>query len=96
MDFDYYMAKLQTTLQESILLWMESNATLSVDMSSQDINTDHIPENQFNIKRVYMHGPARNHVMVEFNDNTTVDFMKVNISMQISITEDILSILPEV
>jgi hypothetical protein len=96
MDFDYYMAKLQTTLQESILLWMESNATLSVDMSSQDINTEHIPGNQFNVKRVYMHGPARNHVMVEFNDNTTVDFMKVNISMQISITEDILSILPEV
>lgn len=96
MDFDYYMAKLQTTLQESILLWMESNATLSVDMSSQDINTDHIPGKQFNIKRVYMHGPARNHVMVEFNDNTTADFMKLNISMQISITEDILSILPEV
>lgn len=96
MDFDYYMAKLQTTLQESILLWMESNATLSVDMSSQDINTEHIPGNQFNIKRVYMHGPARNHVMVEFNDNTTVDFMKLNISMQISITEDILSILPEI
>jgi hypothetical protein len=43
-----------------------------------------------------MYGPARNHVMVEFNDNTTADFMKVNISMQISITEDILSILPEV
>lgn len=96
MDFDYYMAKLQTTLQESILLWMETNATLSVDMSSQDINTDHIPGKQFNIKRVYMHGPARNHVMVEFNDNTTVDFMKLNISMQTAITEDILSILPEV
>lgn len=96
MDFDYYMAKLQTTLQESILLWMESNSTLSVDMSSQDINTDHIPGKQFNIKRVYMYGPARNHVMVEFNDNTTADFMKLNISLQISITEDILSILPEV
>lgn len=96
MDFDYYMAKLQTTLQESILLWMESNTTLSVDMSSQDINTHHIPGKQFNIKRVYMHGPARNHVMVEFNDNTTADFMSLNISIQTAITEDILSILPEV
>ncbi len=96
MDFDYYMAKLQTTLQESILLWMESNATLSVDMSSKDINTNHIPGNQFNVKRVYMHGPARNHVMVEFNDNTTADFMGLNISIQTAITEDILSILPEV
>ena len=94
LDLDFYMSRLAVTLEESILLWMESTGRFSVNMNDQDILVPHLLENY--IKRIYMFGPARNKVKVEFhNDDIHKDFSLMTPSVQLELCNEILSILPE-
>lgn len=92
LDFDTYMSNLSVTLQESILLWMESTGQLSVNMDDENISVPTILKN--NIKRVYMHGAARNQIKVELLNGITQDFHNMSASIQVEICNEILSILP--
>jgi hypothetical protein len=94
LDFDTYMSNLSVTLEESILLWMESTGQLSVNMDDDTILVPHILKN--NIKRIYMHGAARNQVKVELHDKQTYDFKNMSAAVQVEICNEILSILPQV
>lgn len=96
LDFDVYMSNLSVTLQESILLWMESTGRLSVNMNDTDINVQPLANAKYNIKRIYMSGPARNKITIEFEDNSTTDFGNLTTSLQVELCNEILSILPEV
>ena len=93
LDLDFYMSRLAVKLEESILLWMESTGRLSVNMNDQDILVPHLLENH--IKRIYMFGPARNKVKVEFHNGDTKDFSLMTPSVQVELCNEILSILPE-
>lgn len=93
LDLDFYLANLAVTLEESILLWMESTGKLSVNMNDEAINMPRILEKS--IKRVFMFGPARNKVKVEFNNGDQKDFSLMTPSAQVEICSEILSILPE-
>lgn len=92
-DLDFYLANLAVTLEESILLWMESTGKLSVNMNDESINMPRLMEKS--IKRVFMFGPARNKVKVEFNNGDKKDFSLMTPSAQVEICSEILSILPE-
>lgn len=92
-DLDFYLANLAVTLEESILLWMESTGKLSVNMNDESINMPRLLEKS--IKRVFMFGPARNKVKVEFNNGDKKDFSQMTPSAQVEICSEILSILPE-
>ena len=92
LDFDTYMSNLSVTLEESILLWMESTGRLSVNMDDEGILVPTILKN--NIKRVYMHGAARNQVRVELNDGDIREFRNMSAAVQVEICNEILSILP--
>jgi hypothetical protein len=92
LDLDYYLANLAVTLEESILLWMESTGRLSVNMNDDGINMPRRLEKT--IKRVFMFGPARNKVKVEFNNGDQKDFSLMTPSAQLEICSEILSILP--
>jgi len=94
LDFDTYMSNLSVTLEESILLWMESTGQLSVNMDDTNISVPAILKN--NIKRVYMHGAARNQVKVELHDKQTYDFKNMSAAVQVEICNEILSILPDI
>lgn len=93
LDLDYYLASLSTTLEESILLWMESTGILSVNLDSNDINMPLLLRKAF--KRAFMFGPARNQVMLELLDGTSKPFSSVTPSFQLEIASEILSILPD-
>ena len=95
-DFDVYMSNLSVTIQESILLWMESTGRLSVNMDDTDINVQPLANTKYNIKRIYMSGPARNKITIEYNNNATTDFSNLTPSLQVELCNEILSILPEV
>ena len=90
-SFDYYMADFSITLQETILLWMESTGNLAVNMDDPAITTPRRLEGS--IKRIYMHGPARNKLMVEYLDGTTKLFPLLAPSVQTELCEEILSII---
>jgi len=92
LDFDTYMSNLSVTLEESILLWMESTGRLSVNMDDEDILVPTILKN--NIKRVYMHGAARNQVRVELHNGDIHEFRNMSAAVQVEICNEILSILP--
>jgi len=92
LDFDTYMSNLSVTLQESILLWMESTGQLSVNMDDENISVPTMLKN--NIKRIYMHGAARNQIKVELLNGNTQDFHNMSASVQTEICNEILSILP--
>ena len=92
MDMDYYFSKLAVTLEESILLWMESTGRLSVNMNDEDITVSTILQDS--IKRIYMNGAARNKVTLELTNGTTRDFSSINPSVQVELCREILSILP--
>lgn len=92
LDFDTYMSNLSVTLQESILLWMESTGQLSVNMDDENISVPTMLKN--NIKRIYMHGAARNNIKVELLNGNTQDFHNMSASIQMEICNEILSILP--
>ena len=92
LDLDYYLANLAVTLEESILLWMESTGRLSVNMNDDGINMPKLLEKA--VKRVFMFGPARNKVKVEFNNGDQKDFSLMTPSAQLEICSEILSILP--
>lgn len=92
-DLDYYLANLAVTLEESILLWMESTGRPSVNMNDDGINMPKLVEKS--IKRVFMFGPARNKVKVEFHNGDQKDFSLMTPSAQVEICSEILSILPE-
>lgn len=92
MDMDYYFSKLAVTLEESILLWMESTGRLSVNMNDEDITVS--PILQDSIKRIYMSGAARNKVALELTNGTTREFSSINPSVQVELCREILSILP--
>lgn len=92
LDFDTYMSNLSVTLEESILLWMESTGRLSVNMDDEGILVPHTLKN--NIKRVYMHGAARNQVRVEMVNGDIHEFRNMSAAVQVEICNEILSILP--
>lgn len=92
MDMDYYFSKLAVTLEESILLWMESTGRLSVNMNDEDITVSTILQDS--IKRIYMSGAARNKVALELTNGTTREFSSINPSVQVELCREILSILP--
>ena len=92
LDFDTYMSNLSVTLEESILLWMESTGRLSVNMDDEGILVPTILKN--NIKRVYMHGAARNQVRVELHNGDIHEFKNMSAAVQVEICNEILSILP--
>ena len=92
LDFDTYMSNLSVTLEESILLWMESTGRLSVNMDDEGILVPTILKN--NINRVYMHGAARNQVRVELHDGDIREFRNMSAAVQVEICNEILSILP--
>ena len=92
LDFDDYMSNLSVTLEESILLWMESTGRLSVNMDDDGILVPTILKN--NIKRVYMHGAARNQVRVELHNGDIREFRNMSPTFQVEICNEILSILP--
>ena len=92
LDFDTYMSNLSVTLEESILLWMESTGRLSVNMDDEGILVPTILKN--NIKRVYMHGAARNQVRVELHNGDIHEFRNMSAAVQVEICNEILSILP--
>lgn len=94
LDLDDYLANLAITLEESILLWMESSGRLSVNLDDQDINMPLLLKKTF--KRAFMFGPARNKVMVELIDGTTKPFSYLTPSFQLEICSEILSILPSI
>lgn len=94
LDFDIYMSNLSVTLEESILLWMESTGQLSVNLDDDGILVPTILKN--NIKRVYMHGAARNQVRVEMLNGDIREFRNMSASIQTEICNEILSILPQV
>jgi hypothetical protein len=91
-DLDDYLANLAVTLQESILLFMESTNLLSIDMDFDGINTPHIMAPK--IKRIFMFGPARNKLMLELHDGSHRDFSSITPSAQVEICSEILSIVP--
>lgn len=91
LDMEFYMSKLTKTLEESILLWMECSGRLSVDMDDPDILFQHLLKKD--IKRIYMHGTARNQVRVELHDGTAREFSSLNPSIQVEICREILSII---
>lgn len=76
-------------LEESILLWMEKR-TASIDMDSAKLLA---PRLLRNVKRVYMHGPARNKVMVEYHDGSTQLFREMFQPWRIELCYEILSII---
>lgn len=92
LDFDDYMSNLSVSLEESILLWMESTGRLSVNMDDEGILVPAILKNT--IHRVYMHGAARNQVLVELSDETIHEFRNMPPAFQVEICNEILSILP--
>ena len=92
LDFDDYMSNLSVTLEESILLWMESTGRLSINMDDEGILVPTILKN--NIKRVYMHGAARNQVRVELHNGDIHEFRNMSPTFQVEICNEILSILP--
>lgn len=92
-DMDCYLGNLAVTLEESILFWMESTGRLSVSMDDSGINT--AKRLAKSVKRVFMFGPARNKVKVEFIDGDEKDFSLMPPSAQVEICNEILSILPE-
>ncbi|MBQ2175580.1 MAG: hypothetical protein II453_11135 [Alphaproteobacteria bacterium] len=92
LDFDAYMSNVSVTLEESILLWMESTGRLSVNLDDDGILVPTILKN--NIKRVYMHGAARNQVRVELLNGDIREFRNMTASIQVEICNEILSILP--
>lgn len=92
LDFDEYMSNVSVTLEESILLWMESTGRLSVNMDDEGILVPTILKN--NIKRVYMHGAARNQVRVELHNGDIHEFRNMSAAVQVEICNEILSILP--
>lgn len=92
LDFDDYMSNLSVTLEESILLWMESTGRLSVNLDDDDILVPTILKNS--IKRVYMHGAARNQVRVEMLNGDIREFRNMSPTFQVEICNEILSILP--
>ena len=92
LDFDTYMSSVSVTLEESILLWMESTGRLSVNMDDEGILVPTILTN--NIKRVYMHGAARNQVRVEMLNGDIHEFRNMSAAFQVEICNEILSILP--
>jgi len=94
LDFDTYMSNVSVTLEESILLWMESTGRLSVNMDDEGILVPTILKN--NIKRVYMHGAARNQVRVELHNGDIHEFRNMTASVQVEICNEILSILPQI
>jgi hypothetical protein len=94
LDFDTYMSNLSVTLEESILLWMESTGRLSVNMDDESILVPTILKN--NIKRVYMHGAARNQVRVELHNGDIHEFRNMSAAVQVEICNEILSILPDI
>ena len=94
LDFDTYMSNVSVTLEESILLWMESTGRLSVNMDDEGILVPTILKN--NIKRVYMHGAARNQVRVELHNGDIHEFRNMSASVQVEICNEILSILPQI
>ena len=93
LDFDTYMSNVSVTLEESILLWMESTGQLSVNMDDEGILVPTILKK--NIKRVYMHGAARNHVRVELHNGDILEFRNMSAAFQVEICNEILSILPQ-
>lgn len=92
LDFDDYMSNLSVTLEESILLWMESTGRLSVNLDDEGILVPTILKNT--IKRVYMHGAARNQVRVELQNGDIREFRNMSAAVQVEICNEILSILP--
>lgn len=92
LDFDAYMSNVSVTLEESILLWMESTGRLSVNMDDEGILVPTILKNS--IKRVYMHGAARNQVRVELHNGDILEFRNMSAAFQVEICNEILSILP--
>lgn len=94
LDLDTYMSNLSVTLEESILLWMESTGRLSVNLDDDGILVPHILKN--NIHRVYMYGAARNQVKVELHNKQTYDFKNMSAAVQVEICNEILSILPDI
>ena len=94
LDFDTYMSNVSVTLEESILLWMESTGRLSVNMDDEGILVPTILKN--NIKRVYMHGAARNQVRVELHNGDIHEFRNMSAAVQVEICNEILSILPQI
>lgn len=92
LDFDTYMSNVSVTLEESILLWMESTGRLSVNMDDEGILVPTILKNS--IKRVYMHGAARNQVRVERHNGDILEFRNMSAAFQVEICNEILSILP--
>lgn len=92
LDFDTYMSNLSVTLEESILLWMESTGRLSVNMDDEGILVPAILKNS--IRRVYMHGAARNQVRVELHNGDIREFRNMSAAFQVEICNEILSILP--
>jgi hypothetical protein len=94
LDFDTYMSNVSVTLEESILLWMESTGRLSVNMDDESILVPTILKN--NIKRVYMHGAARNQVRVELQNGDIHEFRNMSAAVQVEICNEILSILPDI
>lgn len=94
LDFDAYMSNVSVTLEESILLWMESTGRLSVNMDDEGILVPTILKN--NIKRVYMHGAARNQVIIELHNGDINEFRNMSAAVQVEICNEILSILPDI
>lgn len=94
LDFDTYMSNVSVTLEESILLWMESTGRLSVNMDDEGILVPTVLTND--IKRVYMHGAARNQVRVELQNGDIREFRNMPASAQVEICNEILSILPDI
>lgn len=89
---DEYMSRLAVTLQESILLWMECSGQLAVSMDDDNILAPLLKDS---IKRVYMHGAARNALRIELTDGTVKDFLDIPSSIQVEICREVLSIITE-
>lgn len=91
LDMDYYFSKLAVTMEESILLWMESTGRLSVNMDDDEISVSKILQDS--VKRIFMNSPARNKVSLELTNGSIKDFSQINPSVQVEICREILSIL---
>lgn len=94
LELDYYCSNLAVTLEESILLWMETTYRLSVNLDDEGINVPLLLDK--NIKRAFMSGPARNKVKIELLNGTQKDFSELTPSVQMELAREILSILPEI
>lgn len=89
LEMDVQIDNVTRKLEESILLWMERN-TQSIDMDNAAMLA---PRLLRSIKRVYMHGPARNKVMVEYHDGSTQLFREMLEPWRIELCYEILSIV---